>query len=249
MQEQHKAIKRGEQERQEGLVAAVIVAAGSSRRMLGRDKLWTPLGGRVTLAHTIEVFQLSPLIGTIVIVTNQERLGDVAALRANECWDKVTAIVPGGTRRQDSVRLGLDALATMTPRCSWVMIHDAARPFVTASLLERGLEAAQESQAAIAAVPVKDTIKQVQNGVITTTLERSRLWMIQTPQVFAFPLIYEAHQTSLAQEDVTDDATLLEALGHHVTIFEGSYANIKITTQEDLLLAELLIQGDREKTV
>ncbi|HCI79258.1 MAG TPA: 2-C-methyl-D-erythritol 4-phosphate cytidylyltransferase, partial [Ktedonobacter sp.] len=92
-------------------------------------------------------------IDTIVIVTRQEHLSDVAALRADECWDKVAAIVPGGIRRQDSVRLGLDALATMIPGCAWVMIHDAARPFVTASLLERGLRAAQESQAAIAAVP------------------------------------------------------------------------------------------------
>lgn len=239
MQEQQKRVKHG------GEVAAVIVAAGSSRRMSGRDKLWTPLAGRLTLIHTVEVFQHSPLIDSIVIVTTQERLDDVAVLCASERWQKVVAIVPGGARRQDSVRLGLDALATMTPRCSWVMIHDAARPFVTATMLERGLCAAKESQAAIAAVPVKDTIKQVQNGVITTTLERSRLWTIQTPQVFAFPLIYEAHQTPLAQEDVTDDAALLESLGHHVTIFEGSYANIKITTQEDLLLAELLLQGDR----
>ena len=243
MQEQQKCVRHG------GPIAAVIVAAGSSRRMLGRDKLWTPLGGRITLAHTVEVFQRSPLIDAIVIVTNQERLDDVATIRASENWHKVIAIVPGGARRQDSVRLGLNALAPMAPRCSWVMIHDAARPFVTNAMLERGLEAAQESQAAIAAVPVKDTIKQVQDGIITTTLERSRLWTVQTPQVFAFPLIYEAHQTPLAQEDVTDDATLLELLGHHVTIFEGSYANIKITTQEDLLLAELLIQGGRENTL
>ena len=254
MQEQDKRIRYGDkvklvgQTGHTGLVAAVIVAAGSSRRMSGRDKLWTSIAGRVTLARTVEVFQCSPLIDTIVIVTNQERLSDVAILGTSEGWDKVTAVVQGGARRQDSVKLGLDALAIMTPRCSWVMIHDAARPFVTGLMLERGLRAAQESRAAIAAVPVKDTIKLVQDGIVST-LERSRLWTVQTPQVFAFPLIYEAHQTPLAQEDVTDDAALLESLGHHVTIFEGSYANIKITTPEDLLLAELLIQGDRDKTV
>jgi 2-C-methyl-D-erythritol 4-phosphate cytidylyltransferase len=228
-----------------GQVAAVIVAAGSSRRMLGRDKLWTPLAGRITLARTLEVFQSSPLIDSIVIVTNQEHLADVADLAIHEDWHKVAAIVPGGARRQDSVRLGLDTLATITPLCSWVMIHDAARPFVTHSMLEHGLRAAQQYQAAIAAVPVKDTIKQVEGGIIASTLDRSQLWLVQTPQVFAFPLIQSAHHTPLAQEDVTDDATLLERLGHSVAIFEGSYANIKITTQEDLLLAELMIQEDR----
>jgi 2-C-methyl-D-erythritol 4-phosphate cytidylyltransferase len=123
------------------------------------------------------------------------------------------------------------------------MIHDAARPFVTGTMLENGLRAAHTHGAAIAAVPVKDTIKQVRDGIIQETLDRSHLWTVQTPQVFAFPLIHNAHHTELATQDVTDDATLLERLGHKVAIFEGSYANIKITTQEDLLLAELLLQG------
>ena len=228
---------------QPGQVAAVIVAAGSSRRMLGRDKLWTSLAGRITLARTVEVFQHSPLIDSIVIVTNNERIADVLSLSLSEDWHKIAAVVQGGTRRQDSVRIGLDTLATMSTPCSWVLIHDAARPFVTTTMLENGLRAAQQHQAAIAAVPVKDTVKQVQNGIIQATLDRSQLWIVQTPQVFAFPLIHAAHHTLLAQEDVTDDATLLERLGHSVAIFEGSYGNIKITTQEDLLLAELLLQG------
>jgi 2-C-methyl-D-erythritol 4-phosphate cytidylyltransferase len=97
--------------------------------------------------------------------------------------------------------------------------------------------------AAVAAVPVKDTIKQVQDGIIHATLDRSQLWAIQTPQVFSFPLIHQAHHSSIAQTDVTDDATLVELLGQHVAVFPGSYTNIKITTQEDLIFAEALLQG------
>ena len=121
------------------------------------------------------------------------------------------------------------------------MIHDGARPFVTPAMLEAGLHAVQEHLAAIAAVPVKDTIKQVQHGIISATPERSQLWAVQTPQVFSFPLIHRAYHSPIAQEDVTDDATLLERLGYPVTIFPGSYTNIKITTQEDVFFAEALL--------
>jgi 2-C-methyl-D-erythritol 4-phosphate cytidylyltransferase len=224
--------------------AAVIVAAGSSRRMQGRDKLWIPLVGRITLARTIDVFQRSTIIDKIVVVTNPERINDVRSLCVQEDWNKIIAIVPGGARRQDSVRLGLDELAEHTPTCRWVMIHDGARPFVTPTILEAGLKSAQLHQASIAAVQVKDTIKQVHEGTIQATPDRAQLWAVQTPQVFSFPLIYQAHHHPLAQADMTDDATLLEQLGHTVTIFPGSYTNIKITTQEDLLFAEALLQGE-----
>jgi 2-C-methyl-D-erythritol 4-phosphate cytidylyltransferase len=223
--------------------SVVIVAAGASRRMGGQDKLWTPIAGRITLARTIDVFEASPLIETIVLVVGAERTADATLLCTSEGWCKIAAIVPGGARRQDSVREGLDRLAQVTPACRWVMIHDGARPLVTPTILEAGLQAAQEHQAAIAAVPVKDTIKQVQHGWIAATLDRSQLWAVQTPQVFSFPLIQQAHHNPVAQEDVTDDAALLEQLGHPVIIFPGSYTNIKITTQDDLFLAEALIQG------
>lgn len=223
--------------------SVVIVAAGSSRRMLGRDKLWTPLMGRNTLARTLDVFQTSPLIENIVIVTSTERLTDTIHLSEKEHWHKVIAVVPGGLRRQDSVALGLDALASRTPSCQWVMIHDAARPFVTTTMLQEGLLSAQAHQASVAAVPVKDTIKQVRDNIIHETLDRSRLWIVQTPQIFSFPLIHHAHHDPIAQENFTDDAALLERLGYPVAIFQGSYANIKITTQEDLLIAEALLQG------
>ena len=141
------------------------------------------------------------------------------------------------------MRAGLDHLAEFAPETRWVMIHDGARPLVTGAILEAGLRAAQEHLAAVAAVPVKDTIKQVQAGIIQATPERSQLWAVQTPQVFAFPLIQQAHHDALAESEATDDAALLERLGHPVAIFPGSYTNLKITMLEDLLIAEALIQG------
>lgn len=223
--------------------AVIIVAAGTSRRMRGRDKLWTPISGRITLARTVDVFEASPLIDTIILVVSADRLHDATTLHKHEGWHKVTAVIAGGTRRQDSVRSGLDTLATVAPDCHWVMIHDGARPFVTPTILEAGFHAVQQHQAVTAAVPVKDTIKLVQQEQISTTLERSQLWTVQTPQLFSFPLIQQAHHSIAATSDVTDDATLVARLGQAVTLFQGSYANIKITTQEDLLLAEALLQG------
>ena len=213
--------------------------------MQGRDKLWTPLAGRLTLARTIDVFEGSPIVDRIILVLNSERLSDAAALCTLEGWQKIAALVPGGQRRQDSVCAGLDALAAIAPACQWVMIHDGARPLVTSTILEAGLQAARQHRAAIAAVPVKDTIKLVQHGNVSSTIDRSQLWAIQTPQVFSFPLIHQAHHSSAAQSDVTDDAALLEQLGQAVSVFPGDYTNIKITTQEDLLLAEAFIQGNR----
>src|SRR5262249_18577592 len=140
-------------------------------------------------------------------------------------------------------RIGLDYLVETTPETRWVMIHDGARPLVNHTILEAGLQAAQEHLAAVAAVPVKDTIKQVHNGLIQATPERSQLWAVQPPQVFSLALIHQAHHSPLAEREATDDAALLERLGHPVAIFPGAYTNLKITTQEDLLLAEALLEG------
>ncbi|HLH62353.1 MAG TPA: 2-C-methyl-D-erythritol 4-phosphate cytidylyltransferase [Ktedonobacteraceae bacterium] len=246
-------------------VAAVIVAAGSSRRMEGHDKLWIPLAGRITLARTIDVFEASTVIDAIVLVLSKERIAEAERLCRQEGWRKIAGIVPGGMRRQDSVRAGLDTLARMmegppytgrdqsdlpskegepqgVPQCDWVMIHDGARPLVSPAILEAGLRAAQEYGAAIAGMPVKDTIKQVRQGIVHTTFDRSQLWAVQTPQVFSFQLIYAAHHAPEAEQDVTDDAALLERLGQPVAIFPGAYTNIKITTVEDLTIAEALLR-------
>ena len=211
--------------------AAAVIVNDPAR---GQSLLWTPLAGRMILARTIDVFEASPLIGAIVLVLDAEQLTEAAVLLRHESWHKITAIVAGGSSTQASIHIGLDALAGTGT--DWVMIHDAARPLVTQAILAAGLQAAQQHQAAIAAVPVKETIKQVEHGQISATLDRSQLWMLQTPQVFSYP---QAHQHLTAQKE----ATLVERLGQCVVIFPGSYTNIKITTAEDLLLAEALLRG------
>lgn len=223
--------------------SAIIVAAGASRRMGGRDKLWIPLAGRPILARTVDALATSPLISTLILVLNPDRFEDARTVCSREGWQKINALVSGGARRQDSVRAGLEKLAEIAPETRWVMIHDGARPLVTQEILEAGLRAAQEHQAAVAAVPVKDTIKIVQDGLIQATPPRAQLWAVQTPQVFAFSLIYQAHRAQTAQTEFTDDAALLESLGKPVAIFPGSYTNLKITTQEDLLIAKALLEG------
>jgi 2-C-methyl-D-erythritol 4-phosphate cytidylyltransferase len=211
--------------------AAAVIVSDPAR---GQSLLWTPLAGRVILARAIDVFEASPLIDAIVLVLDAEHLTGADVLLRQENWHKITAIVAGGSSRQASAHIGLEALeGTGT---DWVMIHDAARPLVTQAILAAGLQAAQQHQAAIAAVPVKETIKQVQHGQISATLDRSQLWTLQTPQVFSYPL---AHRHFTAQKE----AMLLERLGQCVFIFPGSYTNIKITTAEDLLLAEALLRG------
>lgn len=226
--------------------AVIIVAAGASRRM-GRDKLWIPLAGRIVLARTIDVFEASASIDTIIIVTSTERLEETRELCQQESWTKVRSVIPGGARRQDSVCCGLDTLAELQPECQWVMIHDGARPLVSQTIIETGLHTAMQHQAAIAAVPVKDTIKQVHNGIILDTPDRELLWAVQTPQVFAFPLIHQAHHSPEARGDATDDALLLERLGHHVAVFPGAYTNIKITTADDLLVSEAIIKAQEQE--
>jgi len=226
--------------------AVVIVAAGASRRM-GRDKLWIPLAGRITLARTIDAFEASTAIDTIIIVASEERLQETHTLCQHESWTKIQAIVPGGERRQDSVCRGLDALAQLQPACQWVMIHDGARPLISDTIIKLGLSSAIEHQASIAAMPVKDTIKLVRKDIIVDTPDRQLLWAVQTPQVFSFPLIHSAHHSPEAQGDATDDALLLERLGYQVAVFPGSYRNIKITTEEDLLVAEAFIKAEQEE--
>ena len=218
------------------MVGAVIVAAGGSTRMAGADKLFADLGGRPLLARALQSFQDSPLVHRIVLVLSAANLERGRALATEWGVDKLTAVCEGGPRRQDSVRLGLEALGP----CDWVLVHDGARPLVSAELIERGLAAARETGAAVPAVPVADTVKlAAPDGTVERTLDRSRLWAAQTPQVFRYDLLLRAHREVAAE--VTDDAAMLEALGLPVRLFEGSATNIKVTTPEDLRLAEALL--------
>lgn len=222
-------------------VGAIIVGAGSSSRMGGVDKIFAPLAGKPLVAHTVAAFEASPLVERIVLVLSENNLEAGRQLMAREKWSKVGGdILPGGLRRQDSVKAGLERLQD----CFWIMIQDGARPLVDSALIEAGLNAAQESGAAIAAVPAADTIKESLDGQwVSLTPERRMLWAAQTPQVFRFDIIKKAY--SLACGDTTDDAALVEAVGTRVKLFPGGYHNIKITTQVDLITAEAIISSRR----
>jgi len=203
--------------------------------MAGADKLFTEVAGQPLLAHAIAPFQECASIERIVLVMASLNLKRGRDLVERYGFTKATALVKGGERRQDSVRLGLEALGG----CDYVAVHDGARPLVTPELIARGLEAARETGAAAPALPIADTVKEAgPNGIVLRTLDRSRLWAVQTPQVFRYDLLLRAHREITA--DVTDDAAMVEALGEPVRLFEGSRANIKVTTVEDLTLIEAL---------
>ncbi len=218
-------------------VGAVIVAAGSSRRMGGLNKMSALLGGRPVLARVIDAFQGCSSVERIVVVVSEPDLEPSRRLVAKQGWPKVNGVCVGGRRRQDSVLAGLGQLG----QCGWVVIHDGARPLVTGGLIEDGLKAATETGAAVAAVPVTDTIKVAgDDHFVQETLPRQYLWAVQTPQVFRFDIIVGAYRQ--AGQEVTDDAMLVEQSGYRVKLYMGSYDNIKITTPGDLVLAEALWQ-------
>jgi 2-C-methyl-D-erythritol 4-phosphate cytidylyltransferase len=218
-------------------VGAIVVAAGESRRMNGLDKVMALLGGKPVLSWSIEALQKCLKVERIVLVNSQKNMEPVRCLVLDREWKKVTELCLGGRRRQDSVAAGLKSLGD----CEWVIIHDGARPFLTQDLIERGLEAARETGVAIAAVPVTDTIKLAgDDRTVIETPPRANLWAAQTPQIFRFDIITEAYRR--LREDVTDDASLVEQIGHKVKLYMGSYENIKITTPHDLAVAELLIR-------
>ena len=218
-------------------IGAVIVAAGRSTRMGGVDKTFAPLAGAPLIAHTLQKFDHSAVIDEIALVLASDSVEDGRALVAQFGYGKVINVCAGGDRRQDSVRNGLLALST----CDLVMVHDGARPCVDSEMLERAAQSAAQHGAAVAGMPVKDTIKVVAPDlVVEETPERARLWQAQTPQVFSNDMLVEAH--SSAQGDFTDDAAMVESLGYSVRMFEGSYENIKVTTAGDLVIAEAFLQ-------
>ena len=227
--------KKGKDVFEKEKVGAVIVAAGRGERMEGVDKLFSLLNGEPVLALSVLVFENSPLVDRIVLVLRENAIGKGVELAAEKKWRKVTDVCPGGERRQDSVANGLKLLSD----CDWIIIHDGARPLVTEKMIEDGLEVARESGASAAAVPVKDTIKRVgDDRFVAKTPPRTGLWAAQTPQVFRRDMIIKAY--SEIKESFTDDALLVEKTGVKVKVFMGSYDNIKITTPNDLELAEII---------
>jgi 2-C-methyl-D-erythritol 4-phosphate cytidylyltransferase len=202
--------------------------------MGGVDKLLAPLAGRTVLEHSLAAFVACPQVDAIVVVASEANQADVEALVEDVAPE--ARVVLGGARRRDSVRAGLGAL----PRCEFVVVHDGARPLVTVHMIEAALAGAREKDAAICAVPVGDTVKQADNyGFSRRTLDREGLWLAQTPQAFRLELLLRAH--AAYHDDVTDDAMLIEHLGLPVRIVAGSTRNLKVTTPDDLVLAEALL--------
>ena len=220
---------------------AVLVAAGSASRMGGIDKVMAPLGGTPMIVRTARAFQDCEASKEIVIVTRQDLILPITGLCQG--MDKVKAVVVGGGSRQESVWLGLNALSKGVELAA---VHDGARPLVSGALIDRVVRAAHSYGAAAPAIPVKDTIKVEQGGMIASTPDRSTLRAVQTPQVFDFDLLRGALQK--AEKDgaaVTDDCSAVERLGMNIRLVEGEERNLKVTTPLDLKIAEMLLEEEQ----
>ena len=220
---------------------AVILAAGSASRMGGIDKVMAPLGGEPMIARTVRTFQECDAVSEIVIVTREDLILPITNL-CKGC-DKVKAVVSGGKSRQESVGKGLNALGKDVKLAA---VHDGARPLITWQLIDCCIRAANTYGAAAPAIPVKDTIKTVEGGIVVNTPERSKLRAVQTPQVFDIDLLkgalLKAYQDGA---EVTDDCSAVERLGMKVKIVEGDEKNLKVTTPMDLKIAEMLLEEQK----
>ncbi|NIQ92860.1 MAG: 2-C-methyl-D-erythritol 4-phosphate cytidylyltransferase [Desulfuromonadales bacterium] len=221
---------------------ALIPAAGMGRRMqAGINKQYLHLGGRPILAHTLALFDGHPRVDRIIVISPAEEI-DFCRTEVVERFGfaKVRAVVAGGAERQDSVRNGLQAASAGADDI--VLVHDGVRPLLPPALIDAAIDTAGRDGACIVGVPVKDTVKNVENGTVVATPDRRRLWLAQTPQAFRFALLDEAYRRAASEGYAgTDDASLVERLGHPVAMVEGSYRNIKITTPEDLILARAFL--------
>lgn len=223
-------------EKENKLISAVIVSAGNSTRMGGINKQFLELDGAPVIINTVTAFQKSDLVDEIVIVTRERDIEEVAKLVEKYEFSKVSNIVSGGETRQLSVYEGVTSTSNIA---DLVAIHDGARPLVTVKVIEETIRAAAEYGAAATGVKVKDTVKVVdENDNIIDTPDRAYMRFIQTPQVFEKKLYLDAVNTVKNSQDFTDDCMLIEAYGKTVKFVDGDYDNIKITTPEDVELAE-----------
>ncbi|BBA71789.1 2-C-methyl-D-erythritol 4-phosphate cytidylyltransferase [Geobacter sulfurreducens] len=226
-------------------VFALVPAAGMGKRMgASINKQYLLLAGRPILAHTLSVFEGASFVDGIFVITPEDEIPfcrDQVVERYG--FTKVRGIVAGGAERQHSVLNGLRAMEGTAADDDVVLIHDGVRPFVSTDVLARATAVAREDDGALVAVPAKDTVKTVEDGIITGTPPRETLWLAQTPQAFRYAVIRAAHEIADAERFLgTDDAMLVERLGRSVRIVVGDYRNIKITTPEDMVLAEAFLK-------
>lgn len=217
---------------------AIIATTGKGRRFGNEKKNYIALSGKPVVARTIQAFNDCPLIDNIIVVVSA---GDIETCLAEIVdkynLEKVTKIIEGGQERQDSVKKGFDAIKSDS---TIVLIHDGGRPLVSNKIIEDTVNETIKSGAAITAVPVKDTIKEVAGNKVVKTVPRDSLISVQTPQGFKVEILKEAYEKS-SNNKATDESMIVEEAGFSVSIIEGSYENIKITTPEDLLFAEEII--------
>ncbi|ADL11687.1 2-C-methyl-D-erythritol 4-phosphate cytidylyltransferase [Acetohalobium arabaticum] len=223
-------------------ITAIIPAAGQGKRMKSKlNKQYLSLLDKPVLAHTVEVFQNCDLITEIIVVVKEDEI-DYCRRKVIEKYNynKVKALIRGGQSRQKSVHNGLQSV----DNADYVLIHDGARPLLTEDMLCRAVDQVKDYKAVGVAVPVKDTIKRIDNdGYVAETPVRDKLWAIQTPQAFEYSLVSEAYNKAMKEGiSGTDTSILVERLGQKVKLIRGSYENLKITTPEDLINAEAIIK-------
>ena len=223
---------------------AIVLAAGQGKRMNSKvQKQFLLIKGKPVLYYSLSCFQKSREIEEIIVVTGKESI-NFCKQEIIEAYgfSKVKAVIPGGKERYDSVYAGLCACEDS----DYVFIHDGARPFLSNDMIRRGKEAVLDYGACVIGMPSKDTIKIAdENGMVESTPSRNKVWNIQTPQIFSYTAIREAHEKARQQNmaDITDDAMVIERFGNmKIKLVEGSYENIKITTPEDIVVAEKILE-------
>ncbi len=226
------------------MLTAIIVAAGDSRRM-GFDKLFAAIAGEPVIAHTIRAFERARSVDGIIVVAREDRHDEIQTIVRDENFKKVNSIIPGGKRRQDSVRAALDHLESVI---RYVAVHDAARPLVTPEQIERVFAQAQIHGAAALAEPINDTLKRADADlVVTEAVDRHQVYAMQTPQIFARQLIEEAYRAVYAEDiSVTDEVSAVERLGRKIALVLNDDFNFKITYPRDLPLAEFVLTQGRK---
>lgn len=222
------------------MLTAIIVAAGSSQRM-GFDKLFAPIAGKPVIAHTLQAFERASCVNEIIVVAREDRQDEIRKISHVGNFKKIRSIITGGERRQDSVRIGLGRLSA---DAKYVAVHDAARPLVTSEQIERVFEKCRDYGAAALAEPIRDTVKRADvDLIVTASVDRHQLYVMQTPQVFERGLIEEAYRAAHTENvSLTDEVSAVERLGRKVVLVLNNDFNFKITYPRDLELAEFVLK-------
>lgn len=222
------------------MLSAIIVAGGSSQRM-GFDKLFAEIAGEPVIAHSIRAFERATAVSEILIVAREQRHDEITKISSRGGFKKIRAILPGGERRQDSVRAGLDRVDRNT---NYVAVHDAARPLITPEQIERTFERCRVHGSATLAQPVNDTLKRADADLLVVGLvDRHQLYAMQTPQIFERKLIEDAYRSLYAENaSVTDEVSAVERLGHKIALIVNNDFNFKITYPRDLPVADFILR-------